>query len=320
MSVFTTVSFEQLQQWLTAYPLGELLELKGIAAGITNTNYFVTTSTGRFVLTIFEEHAADELPYYLDLMSHLADNGVPCPHPVANLNGDTLGELNEKPAALVTCLVGRDLTSPTLAQCAEVGHILAKMHLAGASFKGHGRNTRDAAWRHETADKVLSKLSAEEQQLLVAMLNFQENFNTQALPQGLIHADLFRDNVLFDGDKVGGLIDFYYACHDTLLYDIAITVNDWCTAEDGTLDEASAQALLQAYHQLRPFNAAENTAWSGMLQIAALRFWLSRLNDYYFPQAGELTHAKDPRYFEQILKMHQKYPQTLSAMHIYTTH
>lgn len=313
MSVFTTVSFEQLQQWLTAYPLGELLELKGIAAGITNTNYFVTTSTGRYVLTIFEEHAADELPYYLDLMSHLADNGVPCPHPVANLHGDTLGELNQKPAALVTCLTGHDLTSPTAAQCAEVGHVLAKMHLAGASFKGQGRNTRDAAWRHETADKVLPKLSAEEEQLLVATLNFQENFNAQALPQGLIHADLFRDNVLFDGDKVGGLIDFYYACHDALLYDIAITVNDWCTAEDGSLDEARAQSLLQAYHQLRPFNAAENTAWAGMLQIAALRFWLSRLNDFHFPQAGELTHAKDPRYFEQILKMRQKYPKPIST-------
>lgn len=320
MSVFTTVSFEQLQQWLTNYPLGELLELKGIAAGITNTNYFVTTSTGRYVLTIFEEHSADELPYYLDLMSHLADNGVPCPHPVANLSGDTLGMLNNKPAALVTCLSGRDLTTPTPAQCAEVGHVLAKMHLAGTSFKGQGRNTRDAAWRHDTAAKVLPKLTDDEEQLLITTLNFQENFNTQALPQGLIHADLFRDNVLFDGDKVGGLIDFYYACHDALLYDIAITVNDWCTAEDGSLDDARAESLLQAYHQLRPFNVSENKAWAGMLQIAALRFWLSRLNDFHFPQAGELTHAKDPRYFEQILKMRQKYPQTLSAMHINTTH
>lgn len=320
MSVFTTVSFEQLQQWLTNYPLGELLELKGIAAGITNTNYFVTTSTGRYVLTIFEEHSADELPYYLDLMSHLADNGVPCPHPVANLSGDTLGMLNNKPAALVTCLSGRDLTTPTPAQCAEVGHVLAKMHLAGTSFKGQGRNTQDAAWRHDTVAKVLPKLTDDEEQLLITTLNFQENFNTQALPQGLIHADLFRDNVLFDGDKVGGLIDFYYACHDALLYDIAITVNDWCTAADGGLDDARAESLLQAYHQLRPFNVAENKAWAGMLQIAALRFWLSRLNDFHFPQAGELTHAKDPRYFEQILKMRQKYPQTLSAMHINTTH
>ena len=272
MSVFTTVTFEQLQQWLVAYPLGELLDLKGIAAGITNTNYFVTTSTGRYVLTIFEEHTAEELPYYLDLMSHLADNGVPCPHPVANLSGNTLGELNHKPAALVTCLSGRDLTSPTAAQCAEVGHVLAKMHLAGASFQGQGRNTRDVTWRHDTADKVLPKLSDSEEHLLISLLNFQENFNTQALPQGLIHADLFRDNVLFDGDKVGGLIDFYYACHDALLYDIAITVNDWCTAEDGSLDDARAQSLLQAYHQLRPFNEAENTAWAG--HVANCRFTL----------------------------------------------
>lgn len=319
MSVFTTVSFEQLQQWLTAYPLGDLLDLKGIAAGITNTNYFVTTSTGRYVLTIFEEHTAEELPYYLDLMSHLADNGVPCPHPVANINGQTLSELSGKPAALVTCLAGRDLEMPSVTQCAEVGRVLAQMHLAGANFKGQGRNTRDAAWRHDTAAKVLPKLSEDEEQLLIATLNFQENFNTKALPQGLIHADLFRDNVLFDGDKIGGLIDFYYACDDALLYDVAITVNDWCTAEDGSLDQARAQPLLQAYHQTRPFNKAEDTAWAGMLQIAALRFWLSRLNDYHFPQAGELTHAKDPHFFEQILNMRKKHPQTLKAMQINTT-
>ena len=313
MSVFTTVTFEQLQQWLKAYALGELLELKGIVSGITNTNYFVTTSTGRYVLTLFEEHTAEELPYYLDLMTHLADHGVPCPHPVANLSGNTLGALSGKPAALVTCLTGRDLAAPDTKHCAEVGRVLAEMHLAGQSFQGQGRNTRDAAWRNETANKVRPMLSSEEKQLLNTTLTFQANFNMQDLPQGLIHADLFRDNVLIDGDKVGGLIDFYYACHDALLYDVAIAVNDWCTLSDGDLDTTRAQSMLQAYHHVRPFNEAENSAWAGMLQIAALRFWLSRLNDYHFPQEGELTHAKDPGYFEQILIMRTQHPQTLIA-------
>lgn len=302
MSVFTTVTPEQMQQWLKDYALGEFLDLQGIASGITNTNYFLTTSSGRYVLTLFEEHSAEELPYFLDLMTHLAERGIACPHPVKNIHGQALGSLNGKPAALVSCLAGKSLEQPQPVHCAEIGDVLARMHIAGASFTANMRNLRCAEWRKSTAARVSPLLDEANREMLQAQLSFEQGFDASQLPQGVIHADLFRDNVLMDGDKLGGLIDFYYACNDVLLYDVAIAVNDWCVNEDGTLDYARVQALLSAYHAVRPLSEAEHTAWPGMLRIAATRFWLSRLNDLHFPQAGELTHAKDPRYFERILR------------------
>lgn len=302
MSVFTTVTVAQLKQWLSAYPLGELLDLQGISAGISNTNYFVTTSSGRYVLTLFEEHGADELPYFLELMAHLAQHGVPCPHPVASNDGQYLGELNGKPAALVSSLPGRDLETPSAAHCAEVGRVLAGMHLAGQGFDGRMHNPRGAPWRAATAQRIAGFLDAEQQALLQQAMTLASASEALDLPQGIIHADLFRDNVLFDSEQLGGVIDFYYACNDVLLYDVAIAVNDWCTAADHTLDQARTQALLQAYHAVRAFTAAEQQAWPQLLQVAALRFWLSRLQDHHFPQAGELTHAKDPEHFRHILQ------------------
>jgi len=299
MSVFTTVTFEQLKQWLQAYPLGELLDLQGISAGISNTNYFVTTSSGRYVLTLFEEHTAEELPYFLNLMSHLAMRGVPCPHPVESVNGTFLDELNGKPAALVSCLRGSDLETPSAENCAEVGRVLAGMHIAGLSFEGVTRNPRGEEWRQATAEKVLPFLPAEDKALLEQALAL--DIDTAELPTGVIHADLFRDNVLFDSEHLGGVIDFYYACNDVLLYDVAIAVNDWCSAESYDLDKPRTIAFLQAYHAVRPFAAEEQKAWPFLLQLAALRFWLSRLHDKHFPHAGELTHAKDPAHFRHIL-------------------
>ncbi len=302
MSVFTTVSADELTEWLKAYPLGTLLELKGIASGITNTNYFVTTTSGRYVLTLFEEHTADELPYFLDLMTHLAERGVPCPHPVKRNDGVQLDELNGKPAALVSCLVGRDIETPNEIHCAEVGRVLANMHLAGEGFSGNSHDTRDSVWRQTTADKVFGLLSADDQSMLSQVMQRQASLNLDALPQGVIHADLFRDNVLFDGEKIGGLIDFYYACRGAFLYDLAIAVNDWCVNADGSLDKPRVMAMLKAYHAVRALTAQEKAVWTDMLPIAALRFWLSRLKDKHFPHAGELTHAKDPQHFQKILK------------------
>lgn len=305
MSVFTTVTVQQLQDWLQDYAIGELLELKGISSGITNTNYFVTTTQDRFVLTLFEHNTIDELPYFIDLMSHLATHDVPCPKPVHSKSGISLHMLNGKPAVLISCLKGQDISVPNATHCAEVGAVLAKMHVAGQSFAAYQnhRNPRDAAWRIRTAEKVLPHLSAEDQQLLRATLDFQAAFDHAQLPQGVIHADLFRDNVLFDGDKIGGLIDFYYACHDVLAYDLAIAVNDWCVKSDGSLDEIRLNAMLQAYQAVRPFTPAESSAWNSLLRIAALRFWLSRLYDQIYPQEGELTHAKDPNHFKNILRL-----------------
>lgn len=316
MSVFTTVSADELTEWLKAYPLGTLLELKGIASGITNTNYFVTTTTGRYVLTLFEEHTADELPYFLDLMTHLAERGVPCPHPVKRNDGVQLDELNGKPAALVSCLVGRDVETPNEIHCAEVGRVLANMHLAGESFSGNSHDTRDSVWRQTTADKVFGLLSADDQSMLSQVMQRQASLNLDALPQGVIHADLFRDNVLFDGEKIGGLIDFYYACRGAFLYDLAIAVNDWCVNADGSLDKPRVMAMLKAYHAVRALTAQEKAVWTDMLPIAALRFWLSRLKDKHFPHAGELTHAKDPQHFQKILKWGIQHQAEIAEMWI----
>lgn len=304
MSVFTSVSIPQLQVWLQDYAIGELLELKGISSGITNTNYFVTTTQNKYVLTLFEHNSMEELPYYIDLMSHLAKHNVPCPMPIANRFGTSLHMLNGKPAVLISCLKGQDIDFPDTNHCAEVGAALANMHIAGQSFKASShRNPRDADWRNQTAQEVMSHLPEEEQRLLKETLAFQAGFDTTALPRGVIHADLFRDNVLFDGDKIGGLIDFYYACDEALAYDLAIAANDWCVHADGRLDSPKLDAMLQAYQAIRPFTQAENVAWNGLLRIAALRFWLSRLYDQIYPQAGELTHAKDPDHFRNILML-----------------
>lgn len=307
MSVFTSVSVQQLQVWLQDYAIGELVDLKGISSGVTNTNYFVTTSQDKYVLTLFEHNALAELPYFIDLMSHLAAHGIPCPRPITDKNGVGLHMLNGKPAALVSCLNGRDITAPSVTQCAAVGTVLAQMHIAGLSFEKQypqhqSINQRGADWRVRTAARVMSHLPIEDQQMLQETLAFQAEFDAEPLPMGVIHADLFRDNVLFDGDNVGGLIDFYYACHGVLGYDLAIAVNDWCVHADGSLDAQRSEAMLQAYQAVRSFNAAELSAWSGLLRIAALRFWLSRLHDQIFPQAGELTHAKDPNHFKNILQ------------------
>lgn len=305
MSVFTSVTNQQLQAWLTDYNIGELVELKGISSGITNTNYFVTTTQDKYVLTLFEHNTIDELPYFIDLMHHLSTHGIPCPDPISNVDGVSLHMLNGKPAVLISCLKGQDIDTPSVVHCAAIGHVLAQMHQAGQSFSAQSshQNPRGADWRHQTAQQVMAHLPADDQKLLTETLAFQAGFDTSSLPHGIIHADLFRDNVLFDGDKVGGLIDFYYACYDALAYDLAIVTNDWCVQVDGQLDTAKAEALLQAYQSVRPFEQSEHVAWHGLLRIAALRFWLSRLYDQIYPQAGELTHAKDPNHFKEILKL-----------------
>jgi homoserine kinase type II len=304
MSVFTTVTAEQLQAWLKNYDLGTLVEIKGIAAGIENTNYFVTTSRGRYVLTLFEKLTASELPYYLNLMAHLAAHGVPCPAPVANRSGNYLGELNAKPASLVTRLTGEDLVNPTPDDCAKVGAVLARIHLAGRSYTGHMDNPRGPAWWAAATPKLLPFLNAQDAATLRQSALQPQAPGAVQLPHGAIHADLFRDNVLFDGGEVAGVIDFYFACSGALLYDVAITVNDWCNQADSRLDPARTAALLAGYHAVRPFTAGEHEAWPAMLRAGALRFWVSRLYDYYLPRPGELTHAKDPGHFQRLLHSH----------------
>ncbi len=314
MSVFTTVTPEQLRLWLGDYAVGELVDLQGISAGIENTNYFVTTSGGRYVLTLFEKLTARELPYYLNLMAHLAEHGVPSAHPVASRSGSYLGTLNGKPAALVARLDGRDVVAPSTTQCAAVGAVLARLHLAGQSYPAQAANPRGPKWWKAALPEILPFVTDAEAALLKAEVRFQSLYRFSDLPRGTIHADLFRDNVLFSGDAVAGVIDFYFACTDALLYDVAIAVNDWCVDGHGSLDAARTRAFLDAYAAVRPYTAIERGAWPVMLRAGALRFWVSRLYDFHLPRAGEMTHAKDPGHFRRILELRIRDEHTLPGI------
>jgi len=306
MSVYTTVTPAELESWLAHYTLGNLLELKGIAAGITNTNYFVTTTQGRYVLTLFETLTLDELPYYLNLMSHLARHGVACPAPMADRSDRFASLLAGKPACLVSCLNGGDVPEPGAAHCRAVGAMMADMHLAGDTYPARMANPRGPAWWSTTAQVVYPHMPKADAELLHAEIAFQSQHRFDTLPSGVIHADLFRDNVLFAGETVAGFIDFYYACNDVLVYDLAIALNDWCSLPDGDIDPIRARALLAGYQSVRPLTEAEKAAWPVMLRAAALRFWTSRLYDKYLPQAGELTFTKDPAQFQQVIAHHSR--------------
>lgn len=304
MSVYTRVERPELEAFLAGFEAGALLEYSGISAGIENTNYFVTTANGRYVLTLFEQLGRDELPFFLELMAHLAEHGVPTAHPLADRQGRYLGELCGKPAALVQRLTGGSVEHPDVAHCAAIGEALARLHLAGQSFPAVRANPRGPHWWREAVERVHDRLSPDEAERLDAEITFQFAHRHDALPRGVIHADLFRDNALFEGENLTGIIDLYYACTDALLYDVAVTVNDWCVTDARELDPERTHALLAAYAGVRPFTPDEHASWPAMLRAAALRFWLSRLIDLYFPREGELTHTKDPAAFGRLLSAH----------------
>ena len=311
MSVYTIITQQELEEFLKNYSLGTLISFEGINAGIENTNYFVTTENGEFVLTIFEHIGFEVLPYYLNLMAHLSDHGMPTAHPIADLVGNYVHELKDKPAAIVRRLEGKNVFTPTSAHCEIVGHALAQMHVVGNSFNEELKNPRGISWSDQTAKRVLERLSSEDQRILLEEIKYRKHEQPKDLPQGVIHADLFRDNVMFKRNALTGIIDFYYACNDYLLYDLAITVNDWCIQVDGELDIDLYTALIDAYRVIREFDAHEYGAWQYMLRAAALRFWLSRLQDKFFPKDGEITHIKDPNVFKNILQSHINNPPSL---------
>ena len=240
MSVFTTVTPDELSRWLRNYSLGTLVSLAGISAGIENTNYFVATTGGRYILTLFEKLLPDELPFYLGLMAHLSGHGVPCPSPIANLAGEFLGELNGKPAAIVTFLGGKEVLEPQAPHCAEVGRLLARLHLAGLSYPRTMANPRGPRWWRAAMPEILPFLARDDAATLEDEIRFQARHRLADVPRGVVHADLFRDNVLFEDASIAGVIDFYFACNDVLLYDVAIAVNDWCLDATGALDTARA--------------------------------------------------------------------------------
>lgn len=314
MAVFTAVSDDDARALLNRYNLGELVSLRGITAGIENTNFFLHTTRGEYVLTLFEVLTAEQLPFYIELMHHLAERGIPVPQPQTLKDGTRLTSLNGKPTAIVTRLPGGYEPAPGPDHCALAGATLARAHLAGQDFGIRQPNLRGLSWWESTTPEVLPFLDAGQTDLLQATLAEQRTLAAtpawQGLPQGPGHCDLFRDNVLFAGTfespRMGGFIDFYFAGWDTWLFDVAVSVNDWCIVrETGAFDLPCLQAWLKAYAGIRPFTDAERQAWPAMLRGAALRFWLSRLFDYYRPRPAQTLKPHDPRHFERVLRARQ---------------
>lgn len=297
MSVYTPVGRDELAAWLHPFAVGDLIDLAGIAAGVENSNYFVTTTGGRWVLTLFERLEAAELDFYLHLMAHLAGRGYPCPRPQADDSGAVWRPLAGKPAALVSRLEGRCIETPTPDHCRAIGWVLARLHTLAADFPLALPNPRGEAWRRDTGRNLLPLLTPDEHDLLDDELAFQAAQDWSALPRGIVHADLFRDNVLWQADgSLSGVLDFYFAGEDYLLFDLAVAANDWC------FDSPGLQALLAGYAGERPLTAAETAAWPAMRRAAALRFWLSRLDDSHHPRPGEVVTVKDPAHFGRLLE------------------
>jgi len=315
MAVFTAVTESQLAEWMRHYDLGDVVEFRGITSGIENSNFFLTTTRGEYFLTIFEKLTAGQLPFYLNLMRHLAAHRVPVPDPMPREDGSLFGMLHGKPAAIVTKLEGAPELAPGVEHCIEVGQMLARMHLAGRDYSGYQPNLRSLPWWKETVPTIVPFLEGEQRELLSSELAYQEAFfasaDYAALPEGPCHADLFRDNAMFahaapdTGHEVrlGGFFDFYFAGCDKWLFDVAVTVNDWCVdLATGKLDHARTEAMLRAYQTVRPFTVEENRHWGDMLRAGAYRFWVSRLYDFYLPRAAELLKPHDPGHFERILR------------------
>jgi homoserine kinase type II len=310
MAVYTDVGEEELAKFLAGYDLGALLSCKGIAEGVENTNYLLHTGAGYFILTLYEKRVAKaELPFFLGLMEHLATRGINCPQPVKNKKGTALAELAGRPAALVTFLEGVSVRRPNVSHCAAVGRALAQLHLAGNDFKLHRRNAlglsgwellaRTAGKRADEVAPGLQKIVADE----IAHLSAQW---PQQLSRGVIHADLFPDNVFFLGDKLSGLIDFYFACDDLLSYDLAICLNAWCFELDGSYNVTKGRALLSGYFDVRAPSVEELEALPLLARGAALRFLLTRLVDWLDVPAGALVRPKDPLEYLKKLRFHQR--------------
>jgi homoserine kinase type II len=308
MSVYTRVSRAQLETFLSQYRIGKLLDYGGIVAGITNTNYALQTTTGAFVLTLYEHHSELALDYILGLQHHLASRRVSCATPELDGNNRLYSTLNQRPAAIIHRLPGEICKIPTLKQCAQMGAEMARFHQAGSDFMLNRDNPCGLNWMQAGASRLDTWLLHPDQQLLHEEIQHYAQYPMAQLPQGTLHADLFHDNVLFDGKLLSGIIDFDYACDDALIYDLCVTINDWCILTDGNIDTPRMDALLQAYHQLRPLLDAEREALPAVLRIAALRFWVSRLLDKTFPVAGDLSFVKDPDEFKQMLLLRRDPP------------
>jgi homoserine kinase type II len=301
MSVYTRVETDELDAFLQRYSIGKLIKYAGITAGVTNTNYWLETQTGHYVLTLFEHLDSVGLDYVLGLQHHLADKGVNCAAPIVDREGLFFSTLNHRPAAIINRIPGSVCRTPTVSQCHQIGLELARFHLAGLSYENQRSNSRGLSWCKSMSEQLCFVLDDADLSLINMVIEDFECSDLANLPKGSLHGDLFHDNALFDGDRLGGIIDFDYACNDYLAYDIAVTANDWCIDSDGALVAEKMSAFLGAYNEIRHLLACEYGALPIMLQVAALRFWLSRLYDKIFPLEGELTFVKDPNECRKML-------------------
>jgi homoserine kinase type II len=316
MAVYTEVSFDEAAAFLSALNLGQLQSLKGTANGIENTNYFVNTDQGEYVLTLFERLTFEQLPYYLHLMKHLAAHSVAVPDPVADANGKLVHRLKDKPAAVVNKLRGHSELAPTSAHCNAVGEALARLHLAGLDYPRQQPNLRGLDWWNETVPVVLPALEAAQRTLILGELAYQNHVaassSYRSLPRGPVHADLFRDNVMFEDGQLTGFFDFYFAGTDTFLFDIGVCLNDWCIdLSSGVLDRPRANAFMAAYQRVRPLTAQERHLLPALQRAAALRFWISRLWDFHLPREAAVLKAHDPGHFERVLRAQLLQPYQL---------
>ena len=313
MAVFTELSFDEANALVSRLAIGELTALTGIASGIENTNYFADTTQGRYVLTLFERLTFEQLPFYLQLMKHLAERGIPVPGPKADAAGTILHTLKGKPAAVVDRLPGKHHLAPDTTDCAALGRMLALMHIAAEDFTMQQPNLRGLAWWNETVPVVAPFLTPDQRLLIETELSHAQQVAASpvfaTLPRGPVHADLFRDNVMFDDGRLSGLFDFYFAGVDAQLFDIAVCINDWCIdLTSGRLAEDRAVALVGAYDDVRPLTGAELRLMPSMLRAAALRFWISRLWDVHLPRTAALLTAHDPTHFERVLRCRAEDP------------
>ncbi len=310
MAVYTDVAAEDLAAFIARYDIGKLLSYKGIAEGVENSNYLLHTEAGYFILTLYEKRvAAADLPFFLGLMEHLAERGINCPQPVKARDGEALGTLCGRPAALVTFLEGMWMRRVDARHCAAVGEALARLHLAGSDFKLRRANALSVAGWRPLFDSCAARVDAVQHgmhEIIAGELDALEASWPRGLPEGVIHADLFPDNVFFLGERLSGLIDFYFACNDMLAYDVAICLNAWCFETDFSYNVTKGRALLQGYARVRPLTDAELEAMPLLARGAALRFLLTRVVDWLNVPPGALVRPKSPQEYFRKLCFHQK--------------
>lgn len=316
MAVYTSLSESDMRALVADYYLGELVSFQGISGGVENTNYFLTTTTGKYVLTLFEEFEYDEVPYFLDVVAHLKHKGFNVPAALIDIHGERLRMVKQRPAIIVDCFPGEGLEQTSVESCRQMGAALAKLHIAGEDFSDHRESHRGMAWWHATSKAILPELEPQQAALLTSQIAEFDAFIAEHddLPKTTIHGDLFFNNTLFDGDVLSAIIDFYNACYSWVMYDLAIVVNDWCSdIETGELDMAKYRALLKAYLYEREPSADEIKAWPYMLRIAAVRFWLSRLEAWHGAKDDpeRLAQQHDPRELQRILEARLRYTPAL---------